>query len=319
MDKPKILITSRSFGSVSDGPLKTLEDAGWEVVFDRDSFDAERFASEVVDMDALIIGGHAFPVELMRSCPKLKLIAKHGAGLDNIDLDAARELGIRVTYTPGTNSNAVADLTMGLLIDCARKITKVANDVRAGKWKPEMGVDVCDKTIGIVGFGAIGRCVARRARGFSMRVLAYDPVIGSLPEEFAGWVELTRSLDDLLVQSDFLSIHVPLLDSTRNMIGARELALMHQGGIVVNAARGGVVDEAALLEALQSGHLYAAALDTTEVEPIPTDHPFLSMDNVIVTSHIGMYSKEATNAISQICADNAAALLSGGPMAHVVV
>lgn len=319
MPDKRILITSRSFGAVSDEPLRTLEDAGWEVVFDRDSFDAERFASEIVDMDAIIIGGHAFPADLMRRCSKLKLIAKHGAGLDNIDLEVAEELGIRVTFTPGTNSNAVADLTFGLMIDAARHVTKNANDVRSGKWVPEMGIDVCGKTLGIVGFGAIGKCVARRAHGFDMRVMAYDPFISELPEEFEGRVQLVRDLDALLAGSDIVTIHTPLSEATRHLIGAREIALMHEGSILVNAARGGVVDEKALIAALESGHLYAAGLDCAEMEPIDPENPLLKMGNVVVTAHIGMYSMEATNAVSQICADNAAALLTGGPMVHVVV
>ena len=316
--KKRILITSRSFGKLSDQPLKTLEEAGWEVAFDRDDFDAARFAAEIPDYDAIIIGAHDFPADLMARCPRLKLIAKHGAGLDNIDLPAAKRLGIAVTNTPGTNSGAVADLTFGLLIDCARHITKVARDVRAGIWKSTYGQDVHGKTLGIIGFGAIGKQVARRAFGFDMKVRVFDPVIEGIPEEYTGWCTLFADLQEMLSACDFVTIHVPLTEGTRKMMGAAQFAAMPEGSCFLNMARGGCVDEDALYEALVSGHLSAAACDTVSVEPIPAGHPLLTLDQVTITSHIGMYSYEAINAVSQICADNAAALLKGEPLQFTV-
>ncbi len=319
MDKKKILITSRSFGSVSDQPLKTLEDAGWEVHFDNQSFDMDRFAAEIPDYDALIISAHPFPKELMAKCPKLKLIAKHGAGLDNIDLPAAKELGIHVTNTPGTNSSAVADLAFALMMDCARHVTEVAMAVRKGTWKTRIGQDVYGKTLGVIGFGAIGKHVARRAKGFNMKVLAYDPGVKEVPEEFKDYCEICPDLDEMLTHCNFVTIHLPLIDSTRNMITAKQLAAMPEGSCLINVARGGVVNENDLYEAVKSGHLSAAACDTTVAEPIPADHPFLTLDNILVTSHIGMYSWEAINAVSQMCADNAVAWLQGREMINVVV
>ena len=318
MEKKKILITSRSFGKLSNQPLKTLEDAGWEVSFDRDTFDAERFAAEIPEYDAIIIGAHDFPKEVMAKCPKLKLIAKHGAGLDNIDLPAAKAQGITVTNTPGTNSSAVADLAFGLLIDCARHITKVARDVRAGTWKTAYGQDVYGKTLGVIGFGAIGKHVARRAKGFAMQVRIYDPGIKEVPEEFADYCTLIPDLTEMVSKCNFVTIHLPLIESTRNMVTAKQFAAMPEGSCFINVARGGCVDENALYDALASGHLSAAACDTVSIEPIPADHPLLTLDEMIITSHIGMYSFEAINAVSQICADNAAALLKGEELRFAV-
>lgn len=318
MEKNRILVTSRSFGTLSEKPVRTLTEAGWEIVMDRDSFDADRFAKEIPEFDALIIGSHKFPAELMERCPRLRLIAKHGVGLDNIDLKAAKALGIRVTNAPGTNSGAVADLTFGLIIDCARHITKVARDVRAGIWKPAFGQDVYGKTLGIAGFGAIGRQVARRAKGFSMRVRVYDPLLDGIPEEFRDYCSLVPDLKEMVSQCNFVTLHVPLLESTRGLMGEQEFAAMPKGSCFLNMARGGCVDENALYNALASGHLSAAACDAVSVEPLPADHPLLTLDEMIVTSHIGMYSVEAIDAISQICADNAAALLRGEELRFAV-
>lgn len=318
MEKKKILITSRSFGQISDKPLRILEDAGWEVSMDRESFDMDRFAAEIPAYDALIIGGHKFPAEIMAKCPRLKLICKHGAGLDNIDLPAAKAQGITVTNAPGTNSNAVADLAFGMILSCARRISMAERDVRRGNWKTVIGHDVYAKTLGILGFGAIGRCVARRAAGFSMKVLAYDPFVQEVPEEFQDFVTLYADPHDVIRSCDYLSMHLPLTDQTRNMISRKEMDEMRRGAVIINTSRGGIVNEEDLYSALVSGQLSAAAMDVVVSEPMPKDHPLLSLEQVLVTPHIGMYSEEAINAVSVICAENAAALLTGAEMKFVV-
>lgn len=318
MEKKKILITSRSFGQISDEPLRILEDAGWEVSMDRESFDMDRFAAEIPAYDALIIGGHKFPAEVMAQCPRLKLICKHGAGLDNIDLPAARAQGITVTNAPGTNSNAVADLAFGMILSCARRISMAERDVRRGSWKTVIGHDVYAKTLGLLGFGAIGKCVARRAAGFSMKVLAYDPFVKEVPEEFKSYVTLYEDPNDVIRSCDYLSMHLPLTDQTRNMVSLKEMNEMRRGAVIINTSRGGIVNEEDLYSALVSGQLSAAAMDVVVSEPMPKDHPLLSLEQVLVTPHIGMYSEEAINAVSVICAENAAALLTGGEMNFVV-
>lgn len=314
----KVLITSRSFGKISDEPLNILKDAGYEITMKGKDFDQAEFESTIADYDALIIGAHEFPESVMERCKKLKIICKHGAGLDNIHLEKAKELGIIVCNVPGTNANAVADLTMGLMLSVARNIVSTNRWVHEGKWQTAVGVDVCFKTLGLMGFGAIAKNVARRAIGFGMKVLAYDPYVKEVPEEFKGHVTLC-DMQTVISDCDFLSIHLPLNDETRGMISTEALAKMKKGSYVINCARGGIVSEKALYEALLSKHIAGAAMDVSEVEPMATDNPLLSLDNVIVTPHIGMYSKEAIGAVSLICAQNAAACIGGKELVHRVV
>ena len=314
----KVLITSRSFGQISDEPVRILKDAGLELTLMGKDFNQEKFENIVPEYDALIIGAHVFPEEVMEKCTKLKIICKHGAGVDNIPLEKAKELGIVVCNVPGTNSNAVADLTFGLMLAASRNIVLANNNVRRGEWKPVVGEDVCYKTLGLVGFGAIAKNVARRAKGFGMKVLAYDPFIKEVPEEFKEYVTLA-DFETVIKSCDFLSLHLPLTDETKNMISAKELAMMKKGSYVINTARGGIVNEKDLYDALASGHIAAAALDVAEKEPIDDDNPLLKLDNVIITPHIGMYSKEAINAVSLICAENVAAVFQGGTLKFQIV
>ena len=314
----KVLITSRSFGKIGDSAREILLRAGIEITNISVDFDQVEFERIIPEFDALIIGAQDFSEADMERCPNLKIICKHGVGLDNIHLNKAKELGIAVCNAPGTNSNAVADFTFGLMLSVSREISHSACLVRQGVWKSHIGEDVCGKTLGLLGFGAIAKGVARRARGFDMKILAYDPFVTQLPEEFAGWVDLV-SKEDVISSCDFLSIHIPLTPETKNSISAPELAQMKQGAYVINTARGGIVDETALYDALVSGHLNGAAMDVVENEPMAADHPLLSLDNVVVTPHIGMYSKEAINAVSLICAENVVACLRGGQMINRVV
>lgn len=314
----KVLITSRSFGKIGDSAKKVLEDAGIEITNISANFDQATFERIIPEFDALIIGAHDFSEADMERCPKLKIICKHGVGLDNIHVNKAKELGIAVCNAPGTNSNAVADLALGLMLSVCRKISHSAALVRDGVWKSHIGEDVCGKTVGLLGFGAIAKGVARRARGFGMKILAYDPFVTQLPEEFEGWVELC-DMDTVITSCDILSVHIPLTPETRNTISTEELAKMKQGAYVINTARGGIVNEMALYEALKSGHLNGAAMDVVESEPMTPEHPLLSLDNVVVTPHIAMYSKEAINAVSMICAENVVACLTGGQMINRVV
>lgn len=314
----KVLITSRSFGKINHEPYDILTEAGYEITNIGASFDQAAFEAMVPDYDALIIGAHEFPEEVLERCRKLKIICKHGVGLDNIPLEKAKEMGIAVCNTPGTNSNAVADLTFGLMLSAARNIQRSSLNVLRNVKQSVIGVDVCYKTLGLLGFGAIARCVARRAKGFGMTVLVYDPYVTTVPEEFADYVTLC-SLDEVLHGCDYLSIHMPLTEETHYMIGSAQLAAMKDGAILVNTARGGIVDEKALYDALTDGHIAAVAMDVVENEPVTSECPLLALDNVIITPHVGMYSKEAVNAVGMLCARNAAACALGMPLEHQVV
>lgn len=306
----KVLVTSRSFGKISSEPFEILQEAGYEVILKGKDFDQAEFEAMIPEYDALIIGAHEFPAEVMARCPKLKLICKHGVGVDNIPLDKAKEMRIAVCNVPGTNSDAVADLTFGLMLAVARNIVCTNRWVMQGKWQTAVGTDVCGKTLGQLGFGVIGKNMARRAFGFNMKVLVYDPYLKELPEEFRDYATL-GSLEEVVCGCDFLSMHLPLNDETRNLIAMPQLMQMKKGAYIINCARGTVVNEKDLYEALRSGHLAGAAMDVSEVEPIDPANPLLTLDNVIVTPHIGMYSKEAIGAVSLICAQNVAALESG--------
>lgn len=313
----KVIVTSRSFGSISQEPMDILTAAGCEVLKMGDPFDMEAFSKEIVDADALIIGAHDFSVELMAQCKNLAIVCKHGAGLDNLHLPESKELGIPVCNVPATNANAVADLALGLMLASARHIALGDRRVRQGHWNTLTGKDVYGKTLGLLGFGAIARNVAKRAAGFSMDVVVYDPFVKEIPADFPH-VKLCSDLMDVVANCDFLSAHLPLNDQTRDMIDAPQLAAMRPGSYVINTSRGGIVNEDALYQALASGHLSGAAADVTTQEPMTPEHPLLSLDNFVITPHIGMYSREAIGAVSLICAQNVANAFSGQPLRNQV-
>ena len=298
----KVLITSRSFGQLSDQPRDILKDAGFELSFYNDRYEEDEFCRQLSGCDALIIGAHPLTEKALKAaCPQLKIVVKHGAGLDNIPMDLCRQYGVAVENVPAVNSNAVADLAFSLMLDVARRTSLAAAQVKQLQWKRVTGVDVYAKTLGLIGFGAIAKNVARRAGGFSMKVLAYDPFVTEVPDEFKSYVTLA-GFEEVVSGCDFLSVHVPLSDATRGLIGAEELAMMKPGSFVINTSRGGIVNEDALYDALVSGHIAGAGLDVIEAEPITAGHKLNTLDNVTITPHMGMYSFEAINAVSTIAA-----------------
>lgn len=314
----KVLITSRSFGKISSEPIDILKEAGFEVTLMGADFSQDVFDAIIPEYDALIIGAHEFSAEIMNKCGKLKIICKHGAGLDNIELESAKKLGIVVCNVPGTNSNAVADLTFGLALAVTRNIVLANNLVRNGKWKPIIGDDLCFKTLGLLGFGSISKNVARRAKGFSMKVLAYDPYIDEIPIEFKEYVTLS-DFDSVIMNSDILSLHLPLTDETRNIVSANEFNKMKRGAYIINTARGGIINEKDLFNALVAGQLSGAALDVSDKEPMEDDNPLRGLENVIITPHIGMYSKEAIGAVSITCSQNTVAVFNNEQLKFRVV
>lgn len=314
----KVLVTSRSFSKVSNEPIEILNKAGIEVDSMAADYTDEKFAAAILEYDALIIGAHKFPPELMKKCGKLKIIAKHGAGLDNIPLETAKELGITVTNVPAMNANAVADLAIGLMLNLCRGLALSDRRVRAGEWKSYIGKDMYAKTLGLVGFGNIAKNVARRAHGFSMQVLAYDPFVKEVPEEFKEYVTLC-SLEEILPKADFISIHVPLTSETKYMFNKESMRTMKEGAFLINTSRGGIANEADLYEVCKEGYLGGAAFDVTEKEPMDPNDPLMTLDNIVVTPHIGMYSFEAVNIVSLVCARNVAAKLRGEAPEYIVV
>jgi phosphoglycerate dehydrogenase-like enzyme len=248
----------------------------------------EDLKAEVADADYALWWDVGVPAEVLAAGPRLKLLHKWGVGIDNIDLDYCRTHGIQVARTTGSNAAPVADFTIGLMLALARRIVPAHNTTAAGGWQKnevwKQSIMVSGKTVGIIGLGAIGKGVAKRLSGFDCRVLYYSRT--RLPEDQARALGVEyRALDDLLAEVDILSLNCPLTPETKGMIDARALAKMKPGALLINVARGGVVVEADLVEALRSGHLRGAAVDVFDQEPPPPDHPLLHMDNVIVTPH----------------------------------
>ena len=253
---------------------------------------------------------------LMDAAPQLKVISNMAVGYDNIDVAAASARGIPVGNTPGVLTETTADFAFALLMAAARRIPQAQQYIRAGEWRtwhPTVlsGQDIYGATLGIIGFGRIGQAVARRAAGFGMRILAHSR--GQSPDMAAMGAEW-RSLDDLLRESDFVSLHLPLTEATREFIGARELTLMKPSAMLVNTARGGVLDQRALYEALRDGIILAAALDVTEPEPIPLDDPLLTLDNCLIVPHIASASVATRAKMAQMAVDNVIAGLRGEPL-----
>lgn len=252
--------------------------------------------------------------ELMDAAPRLKVISNYAVGFDNIQVAEATKRGIPVGNTPGVLTDTTADLTFALLMAAGRRVVEGADYVRAGKWKtwgPRLlvGQDIYGATLGIIGLGRIGQAMAKRARGFDMQVLAYDPYPDQEAAQALG-VELVE-LDRLLVESDFVSLHPLLTKETYHMISERELKLMKPTAILVNAARGPIVDHKALYNALKNGDIAYAALDVTEPEPISTDDPLLTLPNCIIVPHMASASRATRGKMAEMAAANLLAGLRG--------
>ncbi|MFL5527740.1 MAG: phosphoglycerate dehydrogenase [Gemmatimonadaceae bacterium] len=274
----------------------------------------EQLLARIADYDA-IVGRSATRIsaELLEKAQKLKVIGRAGVGVDNIALDKATALGVAVINAPAGNTIAVVELFFGAVISLLRHIPRADASMHAGRWDRSalLGSELKGRTLGIVGLGRIGGEVATRARAFGMNVIAYDPYIAGSRFE-ALRVQEIQSLDDLLEQSSVLTVHTPLTDETTGLIGKREIARLPQRSIVVNMARGGIVDEKALLDALKAGHLSGAVIDAYEKEPLASDHPLRTTPNVLLTPHIGASTTEAQrNVAVDVCIAVRDALLSG--------
>ncbi|MFC1861967.1 phosphoglycerate dehydrogenase [Chloroflexota bacterium] len=297
----KVLSTSPTFGYYASEPVEYLKNHGCklEVVPQEGKMSEEKLIEHVKECDAMIVGVENITAPVIQASEKLKIIAKQGEGVDNIDITAASSRGIVVVSAPGANSDAVADLTIGLFLSLARNIPFADCSVKEGGWPRIVGVQLNGKVLGIIGLGQIGKKVAKRALGFDMKVIAHDVL---KDEAFAQkWVITYLSLDELLTESDFLSIHIPLSSSTRRLLGEKELRLMKKEAFLLNISRGDIVDEEALYRVLKEGKIRAAALDVFSNEP-PRESPLLKLDNVILTPHMGGYTLEALREIGMICA-----------------
>jgi D-3-phosphoglycerate dehydrogenase len=283
------------------------------------TLDERALVARIADYEGLIVRSATKVTRaVIAAATRLEVVGRAGAGVDTIDVDAATERGIVVMNTPGGNTTAVAEHTLALLLALARHVPLADATLKAGRWEKNrlQGVELFGKALGILGLGRIGGEVARRALGFRMHVLAYDPYLTREAAERLG-VESVE-LDELLARSDFITIHTPLTGDTRHLIGEAELARTKPGVRLINCARGGIIDEAALVQGLTSGHVGGAAIDVFEQEPPPADHPLLRFEQVVVTPHLGAATDEAQAAVALAIADQVADALVRGIVANAV-
>ena len=287
MDKMKVIIADQ----INEKGIKELEEVAEVVV--NTSITQEELITTIKDFDAIIVRSRTKVTrDVIEAAEKLKIIARAGVGVDNVDVEAATERGIMVVNAPESTSITVAEHAIGLILSIARKISIADKSVKEGKWDKSkfMGIELNGKTLGIIGLGRIGTQVSIRAKSFGMEVLVYDPYV---TEEAGAKIGVSVvDLEYLLRNSDIMTIHVPLTPETKHLISKDEFEIMKENAIIVNAARGGIINEKDLYNALSSGKIWGAGLDVFEVEP-PKDNPLLELDNVVLTPHIGASTKEA--------------------------
>jgi D-3-phosphoglycerate dehydrogenase len=303
--KPKVLVT------------ETIHRVGWDALASATDAVAwpgpeqQPLMEAVGDAQAILVRVVKLPPEVIQAARQVKVIAKHGVGYDNINIPAATASGVIVTNTPLANSTSVAEHALALLLAVARRIGESDRDLTLKQLRPQkvyQGIELSGKVLGIIGLGSAGSRLAGMAgQGFGMRVLGFDPYKEPWPEG----VERCRELDPLLAQADFISIHVPLTRETRNLIGKTALPKMKPTCILVNTARGGIVDEAALAEAVKAGRLAGAGLDVVEDEPLRPDHPLAGLPNIILTPHVAGVTEEAMMNMARTAAEDILRVLRG--------
>ena len=307
----KVLITE----AVNEKGLDFLREQGYELVMGTGPSE-ETLLRECIDCDGALTRNGKFTRKVLESCPKLKVVSMHGVGVDGIDVDAATDLGIQITNANDSNSTSVAEYAIGLLLMAAKHIVTSNNGTKAGK-KDEVrkiyGNDVCGKTLGLVGWGKIGKKVVDIAsKGLGMNVIAYSRRISEKQETEFGC--LTPDMKEVFSKADYISLHLPGSAATHHMINAELIGLMKPNAILINCGRGEVVDEAALIRALQEGKIQGAALDVVETNLPTDDNPLLKMDNVIVTPHTAAFTTEALENMSYQAALGIVETLQGKPV-----
>lgn len=299
----KILITPRSFAKNDPAPLELLHAAGFETVKNvlGTVYSKEQMLASVHDVDGIIVGVDPIDKDVIDAAMKLKAISKYGVGIDNIDVEYAKKRGIAISRTVGANAEAVADYTFALMLTLARRIVQSNSQCREGDWSRVSGVDIYGKTLGVLGLGAIGKGVVRRARGFGMRILAHDI---NWDEKFASEYSVFQASPNTIIEeADFLTLHLPLTAETVNIINVDALKSMKETAVLVNTARGSLVDEEALIHALKEGQLFGAALDVFSLEP-PTNPELYAVDNLIISSHCAAATPGASKQMGLMAAEN---------------
>ena len=303
-----VLVTAQHLVSEAQ---KILKDAGGRIEFMVDPIDEESLTRRLSDGDidaVLMRGSKPFTAGVLAAATGLKIIAKNGAGIESVDLEEAARRGIAVTVSAGANADAVAEHAIAMMLSLVRDLPKLDRTVRAGGWEGTawQGRDFRASVVGILGYGSIGRSTARLAAALGAKVIVMDATRADADD-----FDMASDLDDFLRRVDILSLHCPLTEQTRSLIGKRELALMKAGSIIVNTARGPVIDEAALIESLRSGHLGGVGLDTFEIEPLQAASPLRELANVILTPHVAGVTRQAALHVAINTATNIVEYLSG--------
>ena len=307
----KILVTPRSYGKDMPELFDRLKASGCEVVRNTTGgiLEKEQIKSLLSDCTGIIVGVDPLDAEVLACAPKLRAVAKYGVGVDNIDMEYCSAHGIRVSRTVGANSEAVADYAMALMLAVARRVPLIDGKCREMNWGKITSRDVSHATLGLLGLGAIGKHVAKRAQGFGMEVIAYDVFWNAEYAEANGIVYAEP--ETIFRTADFISLHLPLTPETKNYVGEKELAMMKPDAVLINTARGGLVDEGALLKALKERRIYGAGLDAFSHEP-PEDPEWLTLDNVVLGSHCAASTIGATRNMGIMATDNLLADLALG-------
>lgn len=308
----KVLVSSSHFETLCQEAKQMLLAAGHEIVLHKGELpymSFEEIAEVIGDIDGAIIGLDDWTEEVWKIAPKLKVVAKFGVGTDNIDKESAKRYGIKVINAPGINSNAVAELTIGIIIDMLRGVTRQHLSMTQGVWPRYLGEELRGKTVGLLGFGAIAKLVAKKLQCFDVNVIASD-LYPDLDTAKAYGVEIV-STEDVITRSDIVSIHVPCTPETTHMFNDAVFASMKKGAYLVNAARGAIVDTEALIRALESGQIAGAALDAFENEPLKQDDPLLTCGKVVCTSHTGAETREVYRNVSVCVAQGVIDVLDG--------
>lgn len=299
----KVLITPRSFGQYSQEPFKLLKENGIEIIKNPTGaiLKEAEMLHLVKDVEGIIVGVDPLDKSILENAPKLRAIAKYGVGTDNIDLDYCKEKDIKVSITLNANSSAVSDYAFSLMLAVARRIVEIDQGCRVGDWSKKTSIDVYGKKLGILGLGHIGRGLCERAKGFHMEVYAYD-IFKDEAYIKSNDINFT-SVEEIFKECDFISVHLPLTDETRHMIDEKMLEKAKKNLIIVNTARGGIIDEEALYQALKNGAIYGAGIDVFEEEP-PENSKLLTLPNVVAGAHSAASTIGAVDKMSMMAAEN---------------
>ncbi len=314
----KVLITATSFSEVTKEPEERLVGAGYEIAHNPYGrpMTAEELAPLLEGVDGCAAGVDDFSAAAFARADRLKVVARHGAGIDQVDIAECTRRGIVVANLPGANAEAVADMTLALMLAVARHIPEGDRTTKAGQWVNTYGVDLFRATVGILGLGRIGKGVARRCRGFDARVLAYDPYFDQAFAAEHG-VERADSLEQVMKEADFVCLHMPVTDETRRIIDGEKIGLMKRTAILVNTARGALVDEDALADALEEGRIFGAGLDVYATEP-PTDSRLLKCERTVTMPHVSSNTPGALLAMGNGVVDAIMAVFNGERPQYVV-